>query len=471
MAEEKRPVNPSRLAWMTAPAFALPMALAACGSDGSNMGGAADAGPSDGSSASEASAPDAGSPLGDAGEADAADAAVPYPAVTIPLPQVHDVGGLVLATPRIVPIVYASDDATFESEILAFLDGLPATDYWKTTAAEYGVTGATVTAPVIVTEAAPTTIDDSAIQTWIAGHLAEAAADAGAGDGGTGAWPAADGNSIYVVFYPAGTTVTIASGTGAPPEVSCTNFGAYHDEDALANGSTPYAVIARCSDYLGHGGIEFVTSATSHELMEASTDPFPVSNPAYDDTDFNGSGWDLNAGGPEIGDLCKLETTSLITPPGLGYVVQRMWSDQQASGGHEPCVPHLDGAGAYFTAFPDLEGVEAYPGYYVSGVIVEPGTSRTVDIHLASDGPTPGPWTVSATEQGSPQAPPDPDHLLSFTWDQTSGQNGDLVHLTITRKATPTTTTTHGLPLVISSTMTTSDGGTETNSYWTIVGE
>jgi uncharacterized protein YndB with AHSA1/START domain len=78
---------------------------------------------------------------------------------------------------------------------------------------------------------------------------------------------------------------------------------------------------------------------------------------------------------------------------------------------------------------------------------------------------------VSATEQGSPQAPPDPDHLLSFTWDQTSGQNGDLVHLTITRKATPTTTTTHGLPLVISSTMTTSDGGTETNSFWTIVGE
>jgi hypothetical protein len=205
--------------------------------------------------------------------------------------------------------------------------------------------------------------------------------------------------------------------------------------------------------------------------MEAATDPFPESNPAYDDTDFAGSGWNVNAGGPEIGDLCKLETNAFYEPAGLGYLVQRMWSDQAASGGHEPCVPEVPGTGPYFTAFPDLEGVEVYPDYYVSGVAVQPGTSRTIDIHLVSDAPTSGAWTVSATEQGSPQAPPDPDHLLSFAWDQTQGRNGDVVHLTITRKATPVTTYTHGLPLVISSTLATSDGGSVTNSFWTIVGQ
>ncbi len=449
-------------------AFGAPAALAGCGSSGDGSSGS----PSDGGIHDGSVSADSSAPTPDAAPVDSStrDAATPYPALAIPLPQVRNVGGLVLGTPRIVPILYASDDPTFKTEILAFLDGLPATDYWKTTASEYGVTGATVTAPVIITDPAPTTIDDSAIQPWIADYLNAVGSDAGAADSGTSAWPAADGNSIYIVFYPSGTTVTTANGSGGV-EQSCVDFGAYHDEDPLDTGSTPYAVVARCTNYLGHGGIEFVTSAASHELMEASTDPFPTSAPAYDDTDFNGSGWDLNAGGPEIGDLCKLEATSLLEPAGLGYVVQRMWSDQAALGGHEPCIPHLAGAGAYFTAFPDLEGVEAYPGYYVSGVTVEPGTSRTIPIYLVSDAPTPGPWTVSATEQGSPQAPADPDHLLSFAWDHTTGENGDVVHLTITRAATPTTTSTHGLPLVISSTLTTSDGGTETNSFWTIVGE
>jgi hypothetical protein len=331
---------------------------------------------------------------------------------------------------------------------------------------EYGVTGATVATPVIVSDPAPTTIDDSVIQTWIAGYLNDVAAgiDAGA-DAGTSAWPAADENSIYIVFYPAATTVTITT-PGYPPAVSCTDFGAYHSEDPLNTGSTSYAVIPRCNGYLGQTGINFVTGAASHELLEASTDPFPTSNPAYDDTDFNGSGWELNAGGPEIGDLCKLEVNAFIVPAGFDYSVQRMWSDEHAAAGEEPCFPNVPDAGAYFTAFPDLEGVEIYPGYYTSGVNVEPGTSRTVNVYLASDAPTGGAWTVSATEQGSPQAPPDPDHLLSFTWDKTTGQNGDVLHLTITREPTPNTTSTHGLPLVISSTL-----GGETNSFWTMVGE
>lgn len=462
-------------------AFTLPSALfvslTACRGDDTDTplpppdAGATDGSTSDASKTTDAppDAPDTSAPAPDSGE-DAGptlDAALPFPALAEPLPEVRDVGGGVLAAPRIVPIVYASDDATTQGQILDFLTKLPATDYWQTTAKEYGVTGATVTTPVVVSDPAPTTIDDSVIQTWIAGYLNEAVAgqDAGA-DAGTSAWPAPDENSIYIVFYPAGTSVTISNGPGYPPSVSCTDFGAYHDEDPLASGSTPYAVIPRCNGYLGQSGINFVTGAASHELFEAATDPFPSSAPAFDDVNFNGSGWEINAGGPEIGDLCKLESNAFFVPTGFAYSVQRMWSDVQAAGGHEPCAPNVAGAGPYFTAFPDLDGVEIYPDYYYSGVLVEPGSSRTIEIHLASDAPTSGPWSVSATEQGGPQAPADPDNLLSFVWDKTTGQNGDVLHLTITRKETPSTTYTHGLPLVISSTL-----GTTTNSFWTMVGE
>ncbi len=472
---------------LTLPAVFL-LSLAACSGDDTNTpvpvsdagtdASLGDAAVTDASQAGDSSpgAPDAAPSDGgaDAGAAtdappDAPPDVLAYPAFAEGLPQVRTVGGVTLAKPRIVPIVYAGDDTAFRGQILDFLSKLPATDYWKTTATEYGVTGATVADPVMVSDPAPVTIDDSVIQTWIAGYLNAAAAsqdDAGAPDAGTSPWPVADGNSIYIVFYPAGTTVTFASQQGGLPSVSCTDFGAYHGEDVLASGSTPYAVIPRCNGYLGQTGINFVTGAASHELFEAATDPYTNSFPAYDDTDFNGSGWDVNAGGPEIGDLCKLESDAFVTPAGFGYSVQRMWSDEHAAAGHEPCVPNVPDAGPYFTAVPALDGVEVYPSYYVSGVLVAPGTSRTIEVRLASDAPTSGPWTVSAAEKGGPQAPVDPDNLLSFGWDKTTGQNGDVLHLTITRKATPSTAYEHGLPLTITSTL-----GGASNSFWTLVGE
>ena len=216
-------------------------------------------------------------------------------------------------------------------------------------------------------------------------------------------------------------------------------------------------------------GINFVTGAASHELLEAASDPFPTSAPAFDDVDFSGSGWEINAGGPEIGDLCKLgERAPSSRPRASGSTPFSACGPTSRPRGDTSLASRTSPARVLTSPrSPDLEGVEiSYPDYYYSGVLVEPGSSRTIEVHLASDAPTSGPWTVSATEKGGPQAPADPDNLLSFAWDKTTGQNGDVLHLTITRKETPSTTYTHGLPLLISSTL-----GTTTNSFWTMVGE
>jgi hypothetical protein len=57
------------------------------------------------------------------------------------------------------------------------------------------------------------------------------------------------------------------------------------------------------------------------------------------------------------------------------------------------------------------------------------GSSKTVDVDLYSDAPTPGPWTVSAQDLTSTLADAGP--ALSFSFDKTQGQNGDKIHLTI----------------------------------------
>src|SRR5205809_5305622 len=53
------------------------------------------------------------------------------------LPQVVDVGGTFLASPKVLPILYASDPGA--TDILAFLQELATTSYWTQTTSEYGV--------------------------------------------------------------------------------------------------------------------------------------------------------------------------------------------------------------------------------------------------------------------------------------------------------------------------------------------
>ena len=333
-----------------------------------------------------------------------------------PLPQVKDFGGPVLATPKIVAITFPGDPDV--AQIDDFVSKIGASSYFTGNVAEYGVGPATALSAVRLTSNPfPGTVDDAQIKTWITQQA------------GTGL-PAADGSTIYMLVFLDSQTVTHQGGS------SCKQFAGYHGEAPTSGGAAAsYAIVARCASAIpGLTGLDQVTGTASHELIEASTNPFPDTKPAYQELETLDFGWEIGVGGGEIADMCAESQGAYVTPSGLGYVVQRTWSNKAALAGHDPCIPAA--SGAYFNSgavMPDMVPLSlvvngAPQQVNVKGVSIPIGSSKTIELDLFSDAATTGPWTVSARDFTVPPQMP----IVTFSFDKTSGQNGDKIHLTIT---------------------------------------
>src|SRR5262249_4656990 len=137
-----------------------------------------------------------------------------------------------------------------------------------------------------------------------------------------------------------------------------------------------YAVLPRCST--GGGGLSQLaqlTVSTSHELIEAATDPQPDTEPAYQLTDTNHIGWAV-VFGSEVGDMCELDSNAAYLPTGFPWIVQRSWSNRAAAMGANPCVPAS--SDAYFYAAPLVADTT---------IIDITGTPQTVaSVHVSSSG-------------------------------------------------------------------------------------
>jgi hypothetical protein len=343
-----------------------------------------------------------------------------YPAPHPAAPQVITAGGPVLAMPKLVPVFFSNDGATMVQQIADFVNKVGATQYWAATTSEYGVGPATAASTIMLNETAPTMLDDATIQTWLAGKL----------NGNDPAWPAADDNTIYLLHYPSGTSITLQTQNGT--EASCTTFGGYHNSITLdanhGSQNVAYAVVPRCFKFGNLTGIDAVTSAESHEIIEAATDPYPMVNPAYAQADDAHLYWLFALGGGEVGDMCAQFPGVFTKFAELPYTVQRTWSNQAAKAGHDPCVPALPGA-VYFNTAPVLNDNITIMGVItLKAAKIPVGQSKTIELDLFSDADTGGPWTVQAFDfaqlMGQPQT-------MSFTLDQSSGQNGQKLHLTI----------------------------------------
>jgi len=344
--------------------------------------------------------------------ADASDAAVdvaeepagPFPFFAFDLPRLHDYGGPVLATPKVVPIFFAHEDASKITAVTDFFGKLPASSYWTNVAQEYGVTSLTIAQALTLSENAPQAIDDKGIESWLTNAIA------------TNEVPANEpSKTIYFLYYPSTTTVTYQG------IKSCTGFGGYHGE---TNGAV-YAEVNGCASYgakLAPGetvtGNDEATGLTTHELFEAVTDPFVKTNPKYASIDQAHTAWQLFLYGGEIGDTCEMQPGAFFKDGTIGYMVQRVWSNAAANAGSDPCVPAIG------TPF-----VEAWP---TSDVQLQLGQKTTVPIRVASSAPT-GPITVSAIDES--QAHGKVQHL-SLSLDKTTAQNGDVLTLTIQVLAT-----------------------------------
>jgi hypothetical protein len=250
------------------------------------------------------------------------------------------------------------------------------------------------------------------LQTWLAANL----------DGTHADWPVFDPTAIYSVFLPDGVTLSTPFGD------SCSAFGAYHDEAPGTNNTKIiYALMPRCQ-----GGIDSLTISTSHEFIEAATDPHPETDPGYQLVDTDHIVWEFAPGG-EVGDMCEYVGQAAQQLVGSFYV-QRTWSNMSAAAGHDPCVPVM--SAPYVSAAPVLTDDSSFDDgsgmpITTKGVKIPVGMSKTIDIALYSDAPT-ADWTVKAIDAaqlyGSPKE-------LTFSWDKTTGNNGDVLHLTITHVA------------------------------------
>jgi hypothetical protein len=346
----------------------------------------------------------------------------PHPA----LPQVVNLGGPVLKKPKIYPIYFSNDDPSLTAKFTDFLSKIGSSSYWKATTEEYGVGAATVSSAIKLAEAAPSTTTDPEIQAWLAAKL----------NANDPAFPAPDENTVFALVYPTGTTIELQ---GAK---SCQSFASYHLSTTLdANhGSLPvaYMVIPRCANYRGYTGIDAMTVGGSHELIEAATDPYPYTNPAYYVLDPPHFHYTFVLGGSETADLCVTSSGPFFKDAELGYVVQRSWSNKQAATSYNPCVPAPVNE-PYFNSAPvlsELVPLDSGGGIFpVTGVTIPVGETRTVEVVLFSEEKTSGPWEVEAYDLAALQGRPP---SLSFKFDKQSGINGDRLKLDISvLKATP----------------------------------
>lgn len=363
-------------------------------------------------------------PAPDAGRtADAADAAPPKVLPKPTFPEVQSRGGPVIKTPRVLPIVFKNDPLA--AQITDFTTKIAASQYWKDVGLEYGVGAMTTATTIVLDEAPPTTIASSAIETWLAGKLT----------GATPAFGAPDANTLYAIYYPSGTTITLA-GSGEQGQ-SCAGYGGYHFEVDAGGTQVGYAVLPRCSV------IEELTVAASHEYFEWATDPFPRTKPAYNRLDDAHWAWQAAFLG-ELGDLCTFLDRANLNPPEIGFEIQRQWSNKLSLAGKYPCAPTK--TAPYLQAIPIAEDDALVPDYgngkfpkniKTKAVRIKPGGSKTVDVLIYSDQGGSQSVPLRAMSYKQFYGGKGENAGFSYMLDESYGEVGKSVAVTITAPATP----------------------------------
>jgi hypothetical protein len=171
----------------------------------------------------------------------------------------------------------------------------------------------------------------------------------------------------------------------------------------------------------------------------------------------------------ENGDACEFYQDAFFQngEPSFPYFLQRIWSNSSIAGGHNPCVPTPPGT--YFNVTPLglkpvtvtipalLTGGGTPQNTATTGVRIPAGQTGTFMVGFYSDGPTTGPWSISAVA-GNPILGSQGDFLaqynqssLTASIDKTTGVNGEKAQVTV--KVTSTGSTFNGELLTITSTL------------------
>jgi hypothetical protein len=236
-------------------------------------------------------------------------------------PMLTNYGGHLLSPLRIVAIAAAND--SLRDSLFAFAKALPASQWWPAVATPFGVsptaTAFTVTGPPIPAGTVMSLPDIDA-------YVDSAAINSGY---------AADGRTIYVVFLPTGVSCSGSAYCGSSGAAFHVPFG-------------PFNALAVIAPSPGGTTLQNMTIAASHEIIESATDPeenawklesaslpWEASPWGLDDVSqlpFAGAG----AVFEENADMC-VGTRYLDG----GFFYQRVFSNQAAALGGDPCVPAI----------------------------------------------------------------------------------------------------------------------------------
>ncbi len=174
------------------------------------------------------------------------------------MPSVVDNQGPIFSGPTFQAITFSNYDLT--DDVDAFVRAVGSTPYWRAAVGEYGIGTPTVAAPAHVAAVAPQQLEDSTIQGWLASELTSGA-DLMAPSPG----------SVYVLFYPSSTTIYFEG------QESCFTLGGYHNSTVVAGMNIVYAVVPECATQ-DKAVLQMTTRAASHEMIEAVTDPLPLTS-------------------------------------------------------------------------------------------------------------------------------------------------------------------------------------------------
>jgi len=312
------------------------------------------------------------------------------------LPTAMSVGGPVLKAPRVQPVYFGSYG--FASDTDVFLSDFGKSAYWTAMAAEYGVGPLGVQPGFHPSVALPATLTEAELP----GLLDQAFQETGSPLG------AADAQTIYALFFPPSTTLSYKGvtlcGEGHPE--------GYHDEWTVGSANVPVAIFPGCATSTLNSqltGLDVLTPVISHELVEAATDPYVNTAPAFRAVDANHGLWGAALGGAEVSDLCENEVPSTLTLEGLGHPVQRYWSNLSAQASRGPCLP-IPAGEAYFNAIAEL-GDTALVDNGQGGKVRIPvmkaklGAAATAELHFRGEEGAPREWQVVAFEVDDPSNP------------------------------------------------------------------
>jgi hypothetical protein len=244
------------------------------------------------------------------------------PAHASTAPQVSNYGGRVISHVKVDVVVWGSWSygstvpLTGHRSITSFAGAIPASPYidwlreYNTSTQSIGRGGLDGVFTVLPASTANGTIvSNTQIQSAMTQLI------------GAGRLPKPSADRLYVIFFRKGQTITRPEGD------SKHEFCAYHDTRAYPLHAINYAVIpyeiGNAGCHAASTSFDSVTTITSHELVEAITDP---------GVGLGKLAWYNRAYG-EIGDICAGVSApgSVTGSDGVRYVVQREWSNRRRS--------------------------------------------------------------------------------------------------------------------------------------------